>query len=131
MQHTPIQYDEVKSPFIVDRLRETDWQHHAYIADLLRLARYIERNGPHSCAEALQYRQLQAHYPTEFLALEIEQREGRSVPTEEFQRMKEEQQRKRVAEDTQRFQNEQQARREQQRSLNAAYASWRTAGGRA
>jgi len=65
-------FDDVRSPFIVDRLHETRWQHRKYILDLLQLARYVERNGPHSFAEAIEYKQLVAAYPMEHRALMLE-----------------------------------------------------------
>lgn len=119
MQDTP-KYDDVRSTFIADRIRETDWQHRRYVDDLLQLARIIEQSGPHSYAGALLYRHLRDSYPAEYRALTIEAREGRRVATEEFLRLQAEaQQQPSGAQQTCDLQPQ-----------DEAFTSWCSAGGR-
>ena len=130
MQQTIINYDDVPYLFIVDRIRETSWSSRQYIADLLELARYIERNGPHSYAGALFYGNLKSRYPVEHAALQIEIHQGRHVTTAEFQHMQDEAQQKRAEGETQKLRHQQQVATQQQQQLEAAYTSWRLHGGR-
>lgn len=131
MTRTPITYDDVQSPFIADRIRETSWHQRQYITDLLQIARYIERNGPRSFAEALAYKQLKSSYPAEFQALELEHSEERGVSTEEFLHIKEDIHREQIVEEARQLLADTHARRQQRRLEKISFASWRKAGGRA
>jgi len=130
MQDTPINYADVQSPFIIDRIHETSWSHRQYITDLLALARCIERNGPRSYAEAFVYGNLKSRYPLEHRALVIEHQERRNVLTEEFERMKEDYHRKCAAIDAQKLRHTYEVSSEHERLMEESLASWHTVGGR-
>ncbi|MHB0935393.1 MAG: hypothetical protein ACYC6A_03295 [Armatimonadota bacterium] len=129
MQLTPHIFEDVRSPFIADRLRETGWQHRRYILDLLQLACFIERNGPRSYAEAIGYSRLKHAYPVEHRALDLEYREGRHVSTGTFQQMKDEDHRRRAEAAAQQLRKARQAGMDEQRMAAQAFTNWRKAGG--
>jgi len=126
---SPRNFEDVQSPFIADRIRETRWQHRQYILDLLKLKRYVKEGGPHSWGDAMWYGGVTGAYPTELRALKIEHLEGRHVTTEEYRRMQDEdqRQRQREAEAAKYLRWEQQDCMETQ--LAQEFTSWRRAGG--
>lgn len=130
MYPTQTSYRDIASLFIRARLGETDWQHHQYIDDLVKLADCIERHGPCSWAGALIFGKLKATYSIEYLALTIEHDEGRALSTDEFLRLQKEAHQISMTISEQRLKQEYAQRRQELREKRRAYAAWRTAGGR-
>lgn len=121
---------DTPSLFIADRIRETRWPKRQYIRDLQLLWIYVQRGGPHSYSEAMQYHQLKEPYRAELRALQIEHAEGRHVDSDEFRRIRAEEQRRRKEEQTARRREEQQRQEAEQRAEQREYQEWLQAGGR-
>lgn len=78
-------YDEIKTQFVKDRLRETRWYRRRYIDDLMRLERLIAKSPRTGWAGAIVYQGLGERYPVEKACIWAEIKEGNYVPPEGFQ----------------------------------------------
>ncbi|MBM4463834.1 MAG: hypothetical protein FJ012_11025 [Chloroflexi bacterium] len=87
-------FDEAKTQFIRDRIKETAFHERQYIHHLLWLEDIIFRGGPTQWAEGMAYGGLRKDYPLEAEAIRRELREGKRTTPEEFKALQEERTRK-------------------------------------
>ena len=61
----------IRSDFVLNRLRNTNWKDHMMILDLIRLERYVQE-GPSGWIDAMRCGAVKQRYPEETAALEAE-----------------------------------------------------------
>jgi hypothetical protein len=60
--------NDINSPYLLQKIKETSWKNRDYINDLIRLERMIQK-GPQGFAGGQIYFLLREKYPVEFLEL--------------------------------------------------------------
>lgn len=75
-------YDDIKSPHILEKLQKTPWERHGEIDDLIALER-LTRDGPKSYAGAMRLSALKAAYPDDYLKLAAEVSPERKAQADE------------------------------------------------
>ena len=59
-------YENIKSEFIRNKIKETSWEAREYIDDLIKIEDFILRGGPHNWSGAMYYHQLKTNYRREW-----------------------------------------------------------------
>ncbi|HHV54958.1 MAG TPA: hypothetical protein GXX55_05895 [Firmicutes bacterium] len=88
---------EIKTKFVLDRLKETSWVNRKYIKDL-QFLEYLISGGRNCFAGAIGYSALSSEYPIESECIRKEIQEGIYTPPPEFRKLVDEHIRKRQLE---------------------------------
>ncbi|MCR4427443.1 MAG: hypothetical protein NUW23_14870 [Firmicutes bacterium] len=126
-------WDEIRTEFVRERLKETTWENRSRIAALMALEEYVRRQqiGEHiSCVDGWYYTRVAREFPVEYECIKREMEEGVLTSFAEFIDMQAEHDRK---VEQSRMESEERAsreREEERRKEAESRKKWRQMGGK-
>jgi hypothetical protein len=121
---------DVKTRFVLDRIRETSWNDRLYIENLQFIEGMIFRGGPKCFAEGIAYHHHCTRYPIEVECIRKEIKEGIYTSPPEFQKLLYDHRRKLQLEKLEQIQAREREMAEERAREEAEWKLWLSLGGR-